>query len=137
MSAITRPMSARPSALASTTTRQHTALYYLLESGIDAATSTTLAVTFGGGTVRVNDVWSSVYDYVDQTTPITNLKSALYDISARSAARQASQNASKEKLDAARIERSKQRKSIAGGEGSKLAGLASFASTTGRQTREA
>lgn len=73
----------------------------------------------------------------DPTTPITNLKSALYDISARSAARQASQNASKEKLDAARIERSKQRKSIAGGEGSKLAGLASFASTTGRQTREA
>ena len=60
--------------MATTTTRQHTALYYLLESGIEAATSTTLAVTFGGGTVRVNDVWTSVYDYVDQTTPITNFQ---------------------------------------------------------------
>ena len=70
----------------------------------------------------------------DPTASITNLKSALADINARSAARKASQKASKEKLDAARIERSKQKKSIAGGEGSRLAGLASFASTTGRNT---
>jgi hypothetical protein len=68
----------------------------------------------------------------DPTAPITNLKTALTDINARSAARQASQNASQAKLDAARIERSKQKKSIAGGEGSRLAGLASFSSTTGR-----
>lgn len=54
------------------TTRQHTALYYLNEAGLDAATSTALAVTFGGGTTRVNDVWTAVYDYVDQTTALTN-----------------------------------------------------------------
>ena len=54
------------------TTRQHTALYYLNEAGLDAATSTTLAVSFGGGTTRVNDVWAAVYDYVDQTTALTN-----------------------------------------------------------------
>lgn len=54
--------------MTSTTARQHTAVYYLAESGIDLATSTTLAVTFGGGTVRVNDVWTSVYDYVDQSS---------------------------------------------------------------------
>jgi len=54
------------------TTRQHTALYYLNEAGIDAATSTSLSVTFSGGTTRVNTVWTAVYDYVDQTTPLTN-----------------------------------------------------------------
>ena len=54
------------------TSRQHTALYYLNEAGLDAATSTALAVTFGGGTTRVNDVWTAIYDYVDQTTPLTN-----------------------------------------------------------------
>ena len=54
------------------TTRQHTALYYLNEAGIDAATSTSLSVTFGGGTTRVNTVWTAIYDYVDQTTPLTN-----------------------------------------------------------------
>lgn len=70
----------------------------------------------------------------DPTEPITDLKSALADINARSAARQASKNASQAKLDADRIARSKQRKSIAGGEGSRLAGLASFSSTTGRNT---
>jgi hypothetical protein len=68
----------------------------------------------------------------DPTEPITNLKSALADINARSAARQAAQNASQAKLDADRIARSKQRKSIAGGEGSRLIGLASFGSTKGR-----
>ncbi|MEN9323885.1 MAG: hypothetical protein RL699_1665 [Bacteroidota bacterium] len=57
------------------TTRQHTALYYLNEAGLDAATSTALAVTFGGGTTRVNDVWTAVYDYVDQTTALTNTQS--------------------------------------------------------------
>jgi hypothetical protein len=59
--------------MALTTTRQHTAIYYLNEAGIDAAgASPTLAVTFGGGTARVNTVWYSVYDYVDQASPITN-----------------------------------------------------------------
>lgn len=69
----------------------------------------------------------------DATTPITDLKTALADINTRSAARQASQNESQAKVDAARIVRSKNRRSIAGGEGSRLAGLASFAGTTGRQ----
>lgn len=73
-------------------------------------------------------------DTPDPTTPVTNLKSALADINTRSAARQAAQNASQAKLDADRIARSKMKKSIAGGEGSRLAGLASFSSTTGRNT---
>jgi hypothetical protein len=71
----------------------------------------------------------------DPTTPITDLKSALADINARSAARQASQNESQKKLDDARNERSKARKSVAG-EGIGLYGLASFRNTTGKQTRE-
>ena len=58
--------------MASTTTRQHTQLYYLKESGIDAATSTTLAITITGGTTRVNAIYISAYDEVDQTTPITS-----------------------------------------------------------------
>lgn len=73
-------------------------------------------------------------DTPDPTTPVTNLKSALADINTRSAARQAAQNSSQAKLDADRIARSKMKKSIAGGEGSRLAGLATFAGTTGRNT---
>jgi len=64
----------------------------------------------------------------DPTKPVTDLKSALADINARSAARQKSLNESQEKLDAARIERSRARKSVAG-EGTALYGLESFKST--------
>lgn len=53
---------------------QHTGLYYLNEAGIDAAVGTTLSVTVGGSTSRITDVWVSVYDYVDQTSPITDSK---------------------------------------------------------------
>jgi fibronectin-binding autotransporter adhesin len=59
--------------MATTTIRQHTALYYLNEARIDlAGASPTLSATFSGGTVRVNTVWYSVYDFVDQASPITN-----------------------------------------------------------------
>lgn len=51
-----------------TSTRQHTAMYYLREAGLDAAANTTLAVTVSGGTTRVNTVWAAVYDYIDQNT---------------------------------------------------------------------
>ena len=54
------------------TTRQHTQLYYLNEAGIDAASSTTLAVTLSGGSARANDIFAAVYDAADQTNPITN-----------------------------------------------------------------
>lgn len=67
----------------------------------------------------------------DVTAPITDLKSALSDINARSAARQSAIDKSREKLDAARIERSKARRSVAG-EGGRLYGLASFGGTTGK-----
>lgn len=60
--------------MSTTTIRQHTALYYLNEAGIDAASGTTLAVSFSGGTTRVNDVWASVYDYVNQSSPLTNTR---------------------------------------------------------------
>ena len=70
-------------------------------------------------------------DTPDPTEPISNLKSALADINARSTARQEAIDTSQAKLDAARIARSKQKKSIAG-EGSRLHGLATFAGTTGK-----
>jgi hypothetical protein len=54
--------------------RQHTALYYLNEAGLTAATTTTLAVTVSGGSSRVTDVFAAVYDGVDQTNPITDSK---------------------------------------------------------------
>jgi hypothetical protein len=69
----------------------------------------------------------------DPTQPVTDLKSALADINTRTAARQASIDASHVKLDAARIERSKNRTPISG---SRLYGLASFAGTTGRESKE-
>jgi len=74
-------------------------------------------------------------DTPDSETSVTNLKSALDDINARSAARQASQNAVQAKLDAARIERSRRKKSVAGGD-SGLYGLATFRNSTGRQEKE-
>ncbi|MCW5554741.1 MAG: hypothetical protein KIS67_21590, partial [Verrucomicrobiae bacterium] len=55
-------------------TKQHTALYYLDESGLDAATSSTLSVTVGNGTTRVTDVFAAVFDNVDQSSPVTDSK---------------------------------------------------------------
>lgn len=54
-------------------TREHTAIYYLKESGIQGAgTSTTLSITITGGTTALNSVFASTYDFVDQTTVLTN-----------------------------------------------------------------
>ncbi len=53
--------------------RQHTAIYYLSESNIDAATSTTLSVRVqGSSSIAETKVWAAVFDYVDQASPITN-----------------------------------------------------------------
>lgn len=75
-------------------------------------------------------------DSPDSEITPPNLKSALDDINARIAARQASQNAMQAKLDADRIERSRKRKSVAGGD-SGLYGLATFRNSTGKQEKEA
>lgn len=57
------------------TTRQHTGFYYLNESDLDLAANTTLSVTVSGGTTRLTTIWSAVFDYVDQTTPVTSTPS--------------------------------------------------------------
>jgi len=56
------------------TVKQHTALYYLNESGLDAATSSILSATVsaGGATMVNTDIWAAVFDYVNQAAPITN-----------------------------------------------------------------
>lgn len=53
------------------TIRQHTAIYYLNEAGLDLASGSNLVFTISGGTTRVTTVWAAVFDYVDQTTPLT------------------------------------------------------------------
>lgn len=58
--------------MGTTTTRQHTAIYYLNEAGLDAASNSNLVFTVSGGTTIVTTVWAAVFDYVDQTTPLTN-----------------------------------------------------------------
>lgn len=63
-------------------------------------------------------------------TPITDIKTALADINARSAVRQESINASRAKVNAARVERSRKKTNQSEG---RLYGLASFAGTTGKQ----
>ena len=70
-------------------------------------------------------------DSPDVPERVTDIKSALADINARAAARQKSVDESNSKLEDARIARSKAKRSIAG-EGGRLFGLASFASTTGK-----
>jgi hypothetical protein len=65
-----------------------------------------------------------------EKTPF-DLKTALADINTRISARQTAMNESMQKSNAARAARSKERKNVAG-EGGRLSGLATFASTTGR-----
>ena len=54
--------------------RQHTALYYLNEAGLDAAADQTLSATVsaGGATMVNTDIWAAVFDYVNQTSPLTD-----------------------------------------------------------------
>ncbi len=52
--------------------RQHTAVYYLNEAGLDAASDSNLIYSITGGTTRATTVWAAVFDYVDQSTPLTN-----------------------------------------------------------------
>lgn len=55
--------------------RQHTALYYLNEAGLDAAgTEATLTVGVSGGTICNTDVWTALFDYVDQGNPLHDSK---------------------------------------------------------------
>ena len=58
----------------STTPRQHTAIYYLNEAGLDLASNSNLVFTIGSGITRVTTVWAAVFDYVDQSTPLTDSK---------------------------------------------------------------
>lgn len=60
--------------MTSTTPRQHTAIYYLNEAGLDLASNSNLVFTIGSGTTRVTSVWAAVFDYVDQSTPVTDSK---------------------------------------------------------------
>ena len=54
--------------------RQHTAIYYLNEAGLDAASDSNLIYSITGGTTRATTVWAAVYDFVDQTTPLTDTR---------------------------------------------------------------
>ena len=58
--------------MGTTNRRQHTAVYYLNEAGLDAATNSTLSVRVQDGTSVLTTVWAAVFDFVDQSTPITN-----------------------------------------------------------------
>lgn len=60
--------------MSSSAPRQHTAIYYLNESGLDLANNSNLVFTISGGTTRVTTVWAAVFDYVDQTNPLTDSK---------------------------------------------------------------
>jgi hypothetical protein len=53
-----------------TNTRQHSAIYYLDESGLDAATDSNLSFTISGGAIGSIDVWAAVFDQVKQAEPI-------------------------------------------------------------------
>lgn len=57
--------------MTSSTPRQHTAIYYLNEAGLDLATNSNLVFTVSGQNTRVTTVWAAVFDYVDQRTPLT------------------------------------------------------------------
>lgn len=54
--------------------QQHSALYYLNEAGLDAASSATLSVQVTGDNTWYTDVWAAVFDYVNQASPLTDNK---------------------------------------------------------------
>lgn len=68
-------------------------------------------------------------DSPEGEAPITDLKTVLADINTRSNARQSAINESRAKVNASRIERSKQKRSVSD---ASLYGLASFKGTTGK-----
>jgi len=53
------------------TTSAHSYLFTLKESELDLASNTNLVFTFGGATASCTAVYATVFDNVDQTTPIT------------------------------------------------------------------
>lgn len=53
-----------------TNTRQHSAVYYLDEAGLDAATDSNLMFTISGGIIGSIDVGAAVFDQVRQAEPI-------------------------------------------------------------------
>ncbi len=54
--------------------RQHTAIYYLDEAGLDNAGSNLLSVSVSGGTIGFTDIWAALFDYVDQADPFTGIQ---------------------------------------------------------------
>lgn len=52
--------------------KQHTAIYYLDESGLDNAVNNLLSVTVSGGSAGFTDIWAALFDYVDQTVPFSD-----------------------------------------------------------------
>ncbi|MEI8291499.1 MAG: MBG domain-containing protein, partial [Verrucomicrobiota bacterium] len=63
--------------VATSSIRQHTALYYLNNAGLVTAAASdnqTLYATVSGGTARITDVFAAVYDGVNQTTPVADSK---------------------------------------------------------------
>lgn len=69
-----RTMTLAAGDMTSSTPRQHTAIYYLNEAGLDLAANSDLVFTVGSGTTRVTTVWAAVFDYVDQTNPVTDFE---------------------------------------------------------------
>ncbi|SNB47900.1 CxxxxCH/CxxCH domain-containing protein [Geobacter sp. DSM 9736] len=67
----TRPMTLAAGDAGSTTTWNHSALYYLTEADLAAASNSTLNLTISGGTAYYNYVYYRVYTGVDQSAPIT------------------------------------------------------------------
>ncbi len=51
---------------------QHTAIYYLNEAGINAASNSTLSFSVSNGTTYITDVFAAVFENVDQSSPITD-----------------------------------------------------------------
>ncbi len=56
--------------MTTTTVRQHSAIYYLNESGIKAATTSNFALTVGTGTANGVAIYATTLTNVDQSTPI-------------------------------------------------------------------
>lgn len=61
--------------LSSSTPRQHSAIYYLKEADLQAATSSNFVITISGGTSWTNTIYATTLTNVDQNAPFTNTRS--------------------------------------------------------------
>jgi IPT/TIG domain len=60
-----------------TSAQVHTYLFYLTDNAVMDGTAKNIVISLSGGTAAMTDVYATVYNGIDQTTPITDAKNVI------------------------------------------------------------